>query len=403
MTHGTGPNATRSPAAPQPAAASSTAAGSTGASRSPQARPRRARGLARSDAAIWTRGLTKSYGERRAVDHLDLHVPRGALSGFVGPNGAGKSTTLRMLLGLIRPTAGRGQVLGEPIGRPDRYLHRVGAMIEGPTFHPGLSGRRNLDQLAVLRGIGGHRGERRRRRVDEVLAQVGLSERAKDPFSSYSLGMKQRLGIAAALLPEPCLLILDEPTNGLDPAGIREIRALLGQLAGAGMTVFVSSHLLTEVEQICDHLVMLDRGRMLFQGHVTELLAAEDPRIHLVPELDGDARRLAGLLDEAGLRVEIDMRIGPPDAVAATEHRPVITVHAPEGLAADLNRLAMSAGIALRSLRAHRPNLEETFLRVTGEIDGDLARSEEGLAVPDGSVPPVGAGLGPAQSRGGAT
>ncbi|SNQ48543.1 ABC-type multidrug transport system, ATPase component [Frankia canadensis] len=380
----------------------SAAQADAGTARAPAAWAGGTRSLARSDAAIWTRGLTKSYGQRRAVDHLDLQVPRGALSGFVGPNGAGKSTTLRMLLGLLRPTAGRGHVLGEPIGRPDRYLHRVGAMIEGPTFHPGLSGRRNLDQLAILRGLGGRRGQLRRR-VDEVLAQVGLGDRAQDPFASYSLGMKQRLGIAAALLPKPSLLILDEPTNGLDPAGIREIRALLGQLAGAGMTVFVSSHLLTEVEQICDHLVMLDRGRMLFQGHVTELLAAEDPRIHLVPEHDGDARQLARILDEAGLRVEIDMRIGPPDAVAAPEHRPVITVHAPEVLAADLNRLAMSAGIALRSLRAHRPNLEETFLRVTGEIDGDLSRADEVRPVSDGSVPPVGAGLGPAQSRGGAT
>jgi ABC-2 type transport system ATP-binding protein len=369
----------------------------------PAGRTPRATSSARSDAAIWTRGLTRSYGSRRAVDHLDLQVPRGALSGFVGPNGAGKSTTLRMLLGLIRPTAGRGRVLGEPIGRPDRYLHRVGAMIEGPTFHPGLSGRRNLDQLATLRGIGGWRSAQRRRRVEEVLERVGLAERGDDRFGSYSLGMKQRLGIAAALLPNPCLLILDEPTNGLDPAGIREIRALLGQLAGAGMTVFVSSHLLTEVEQICDHLVMINSGRMLFQGHVTDLLAAEDPRIQLVPEHDADARRLAGMLHEVGLRVEIDMRTGPPDPVAAREHRPVVTVHAQEGLAADLNRLAMSAGIALCSLRSHRPNLEETFLRVTGEIDGDLIRSDQLTGIPDASVPPVGAGLDPAHSRGGAT
>ncbi|CAJ60527.1 MULTISPECIES: ABC transporter ATP-binding protein [Frankia] len=361
-------------------------------------------GLAHVDTAIWTRGLTKRYGARRAVDHLDLQVPRGALSGFVGPNGAGKSTTLRMLLGLIRPSAGHGHVLGEPITEPDRYLHRVGAMIEGPTFHPGLSGRRNLDQLAVLRGIGGWHRARRQRRVEEVLGQVGLGERADDRFSTYSLGMKQRLGIAAALLPDPCLLILDEPTNGLDPAGIREIRALLGQLAGGGMTIFVSSHLLTEVEQICDHLVMINGGRMLFQGHVTDLLAAEDPRILMIPEHDGDARRLAGLLGDKGLRVEIDLRTGPPNASATRGRLPVVTAHAPEGLAAHLNRLAMHAGITLRSLRTHRPNLEETFLRVTGEIDGDLVRTAQAGQAPDGSVPPpAGAGLDPAHSRGGAT
>ncbi|CAO5170008.1 ABC-2 type transport system ATP-binding protein [Frankia sp. AiPs1] len=370
------------------------------------ARTRRATSSARSDAAIWTRGLTKSYGTRRAVDHLDLQVPRGALSGFVGPNGAGKSSTLRMLLGLIRPSAGRGYVLGRPIGRPDRYLHRVGAMIEGPTFHPGLSARRSLEQLATLRGLGGSGGSaraRRTRRVEEVLAQVGLAERADDRFHTYSLGMKQRLGIAAALLPRPSLLILDEPTNGLDPAGIREIRTLLGQLAAGGMTVFVSSHLLTEVEQICDHLVMINAGRMLFQGHVTDLLAAEDPRIHLVPEHDEDARRLAGMINGVGLPVELDLRLGVPDAAGPSTHQPVVTVHGPESLAADLNRMAMGAGISLRSLRTHRPNLEETFLRVTGEIDGDLVSANQLRTVPDGSVPPAGVGLDPAHSRGGAT
>ncbi|CAI7977607.1 ABC-2 type transport system ATP-binding protein [Frankia sp. Hr75.2] len=344
-----------------------------------------------SDTAVWTRGLSKRYGERRVVDHLDLRVPVGALSGFVGPNGAGKSTTLRMLLGLVRPTEGQAYVLGEPVSAPDQYLDRTGAMIEGPTFHPGLSGRRNLDQLALLRGLGrshraggasrhgavgagaagpGRRG--RRDRVAEVLDQVGLSTRADDRFSTYSLGMKQRLGIAAALLPNPDLLILDEPTNGLDPAGIREIRTLLRDLAGTGMTVFVSSHLLSEVEQICDHLVMIRNGRMLFQGHVAELLAAEDPRILMVPERDDDAVRLAGVLGAAGLRIEIEMAGGSRPMPAMVERHPVVVAHAPEGLAPDINRLAMRAGITLRSIRTHRPNLEETFLKATGDVDGDL-------------------------------
>ncbi|WP_462188480.1 MULTISPECIES: ABC transporter ATP-binding protein [unclassified Frankia] len=382
----------------EPTHASNVAGRPHGAARPPRPAGRSPEGPA--EAAIWTRGLGKRYGDRVAVDHLDLQVPRGTLSGFVGPNGAGKSSTLRMLLGLIRPTAGQGYVLGAPISHPARYLGRVGAMIEGPTFHPGLSGRRNLDQLALLRGIGGRRRADRARRVGEALAQVGLTERADDRFTAYSLGMKQRLGIAAALLPDPSLLILDEPTNGLDPAGIREIRALLGQLAGTSMTVFMSSHLLTEVEQICDHLVMINGGRMLFQGHVTDLLAAEDPRILMVPERDDDARRLAGLLGETGLRVEMDLCPGPSCDAGVGERHPVVTAHAREGVAADLNRLAMRAGITLRSLRTHRPNLEETFLRVTGEIDGDLIRSEN---TPDGSVPPVGAGLDPAQSRAGAT
>jgi ABC-2 type transport system ATP-binding protein len=309
------------------------------------------------DAAVWSRGLAKRRGHRWTVQNLDLYVPRGALSGFVGPNGAGKSTTLRMLLGLVRPTAGVAAVLGEPVTKPARYLGRVGAMIEGPTFHLGLSGRANLRQLATLRRLP-------RRRVDEVLDLVGLADRADDSFATYSLGMKQRLGIAAALLPWPELLVLDEPTNGLDPAGIREIRTLLENLASNGMTVFVSSHLLSEVEQICDHLVMIRAGRLLFQGHVTELLAAGDPTIVCCPENRHDLHRLAGALRAAGLRADIDQAEG------------LISVHAPGSAAADVNRVAMRAGVTLRGLRTHRPSLEETFLRATGDVDGDVIPRE---------------------------
>ncbi|WP_250285669.1 MULTISPECIES: ABC transporter ATP-binding protein [unclassified Frankia] len=319
-----------------------------------------------ADAAIWSQGLTRCYGTRRSVDGIDIHVPMGALSGFVGPNGAGKTTTLRMLLGLIRPSAGHAFVLGHPIERPAGYLSKVGAMIEGPTFHPGLTGRANLRMLARLRGLGPER-------VAETLSMVGLAGRADDRFASYSLGMKQRLGIAAALLPRPELLVLDEPTNGLDPAGIREIRCLLKDLAGGRMTVFVSSHLLSEVEQICDHLVMIRDGQLLFQGHVTELLAAGDPLLVLTPEHPCDAVRLAALMGGHGLRVDPPER--SPDGS--------VSVHAPEGSAANLNRIAMSAGIALRALRACRPTLEETFLVATGGVDGDLIpRSRSSPDVP---------------------
>jgi len=326
------------------------------ARRAPQGRATRRGG---DDLAIWTDGLAKTYRGREAVGGIDLAVPRGALSGFVGPNGAGKTTTLRMLLGLIRPSSGRAQVLGAPIEQPAAYLPRLGAMIEGPTFHAGLSGRDNLRLLARLRGLDGGA-------VDEALDAVGLTERAAHGVRDYSLGMKQRLGIAAALLPRPDLLILDEPTNGLDPAGIREIRALLKDLAGAGMTVFVSSHLLGEVEQICDHLVMIRRGRLLFQGHVTELVAAADPRIVIAPERDADAGRLAEVLRGHGLAVE-------PEPASGGGR---LAVHAPEGLAADLNRIAMTAGLALRELRVHRRSLEETFLRATGELDGEPGEGE---------------------------
>ncbi|MBX6389653.1 MAG: ABC transporter ATP-binding protein, partial [Frankia sp.] len=324
----------------------------------------------RPDAAIWTRGLTKVHGDRVSVDHLDLDVPLGSLSGFVGPNGAGKSTTLRMLLGLVRPTEGIGYVLGEPVSHPERYLSHVGAMIEGPTFHPGLSGRENLHQLAVLRGI-------ERRRIYEVLRMVRLTGRAGDPFATYSLGMKQRLGIAAALLPDPELLILDEPTNGLDPAGIMEIRQLLRELADSGMTVFVSSHLLSEVEQICDHVVMIRSGRLLFEGRVQDLLAAGDPRVLLAPESCADARRLLTLLADRGVRAEIRLDGPPSVAPGSCDQRTVVVAHAPERMAAELNRMAMRAGIALRGLHTYRPTLEETFLRATGTVDGDVSAGAE--------------------------
>ncbi|WP_045878025.1 ABC transporter ATP-binding protein [Pseudofrankia sp. DC12] len=324
----------------------------------------------RPDAAIWTRGLTKCHDHRVSVDHLDLDVPVGSLSGFVGPNGAGKSTTLRMLLGLVTPTEGVGYVLGEPVSHPERYLSQVGAMIEGPTFHPGLSGRQNLRQLALLRGVDRHR-------IYEVLRMVRLTGRAGDPFATYSLGMKQRLGIAAALLPDPELLILDEPTNGLDPAGIREIRALLRELADGGMTVFVSSHLLSEIEQICDHVVMIRGGRLLYQGRTGDLLAVGDPHILLSPECGADARRLLHVLAGFGVRAEIRLDGPPKVAAGSCDQRTLVVAHAPERMAADLNRAAMNAGIALRGLRTHRPSLEETFLRATGGADGDLGATEQ--------------------------
>ena len=211
--------------------------------------------------AIETHDLTKRFGDRVAVDHANLSIPTGAVSGFIGPNGAGKTTTMRMLLGLVRPTAGTGSVLGEPLSAPERYMSRIGAMIEGPTFYGPLSGRANLVVLARLAQLP-------LQRVDEGLERVGLTDRGNDPFRAYSHGMKQRLGIAAALLPRPELLVLDEPTNGLDPAGIGEVRSLLRSLRDDGITVFVSSHLLAELEQICDHVVMIQLGQLMYQGTV---------------------------------------------------------------------------------------------------------------------------------------
>ncbi len=296
------------------------------------------------EAAVTTSGLTKRYGERLAVDGLDIELPRGVISGFVGPNGAGKTTTIRMLLGLVAASSGSGQVLGHPITHPAAYLPRVGALVEAPAFYPTLSGRRNLEVLTRL-------GRFDRSRVDEVLKVVELSDRAGDLVRSYSLGMRQRLGVAAALIPEPDLVILDEPANGLDPAGIREMRTMLRALADRGQTVFVSSHQLSEIEAICDHLVMIHLGRMVFQGPVAELLAAQHSDLVAIPEHGADLAKLAALATGLGrpARVEGDG----------------VRVQAPGDWAAELNRQAMAAGITLRGLQATRASLEEAFFAVT--------------------------------------
>jgi ABC-2 type transport system ATP-binding protein len=294
--------------------------------------------------ALEVTGLTKTYGDRRAVDRLDLVVPAGVVCGFVGPNGAGKTTTIRMLLGLIAPTAGIGRVLGHPLLDPPSYLGRVGAMIEGPAFYPALSGRRNLEVLARLGGIA-------RRRVDEVLAVVDLSDRARDRYGSYSLGMKQRLGIAAALLPNPDLLVLDEPANGLDPPGIRDLRILLRALADSGMTVFVSSHLLDELQQVCDQLVVLDRGRLVYSGGVDELLGVRDPQLAVTPEDAAMLPELAQLCRHEGRDASV------------VDGRLVVT--APIDWAGYLNRLAMRNGITLCELGVIPFRLEDAFFHLT--------------------------------------
>ena len=220
--------------------------------------------------AISTTGLTKRFGDRTVVDHIELEIPHGSVCGFVGPNGAGKTTTIRMLLGLVRPTAGSGEILGGSLEDPATYLDKVGALIESPAFYPQLSGRDNLKALARL-------GQLPVSKVDPALERSGLAARAGDRYRTYSLGMKQRLGIAAALLPSPELLVLDEPTNGLDPAGIVEMRALIRSFADDGITVLVSSHLISEIEQICDYVVMIRAGKLVHQGTVADLQAGQRP------------------------------------------------------------------------------------------------------------------------------
>ena len=293
--------------------------------------------------AITMSGLTKRFGSLTAVDDLTVDIPTGGVVGLLGPNGAGKSVTIRMLLGLIRPTSGSGTVLGHPITNPEAFLPRVGALIEAPTMYPKLSAERNLRSLARLAGVSDGR-------VAEVLHIVGLTGREQDPFGDYSLGMKQRLGIAAALLRDPELLILDEPTNGLDPAGIVEIRDLLVSLGRQGRTVVVSSHLLAEIQAACDRLVIIQRGRLVFDGPIHELLTHTTDAVRLAPEHPGERDHLEQILSAAGVR-----------SVPVGEELVVDGCQEP----AALNRLAADAGIVLRELHRDHEDLEDVFLRLT--------------------------------------
>ncbi len=293
------------------------------------------------DLVIETRDLTKRYGERIvAVDRLTLRVRRGEVYGFLGPNGAGKTTTLRMLLGLARPTAGSAVVAGAPPGSP-AGLARIGAMIEAPAFYPFLSGRDNLRVLAGHAGVPASR-------IEPALAEVDLAARADDRFGTYSQGMKQRLGVAAALLKEPDLLILDEPTNGLDPAGMAEMRSLIRGLGRGRRTVLLSSHLLGEVEQICDRVGVIRGGRLVAEGTVEELRGRDTLRVRAEP-LD-DARRL--LASQAGVE-----RVTIVDGALRVETDRVQT--------AAINRALVEAGVAVSELHWERPPLEAVFLELT--------------------------------------
>ena len=313
---------------------------------------------------IHTTALTRRFGALTAVDHLSLDLPAGGVIGLVGPNGSGKSTLIRMLLGLIRPSDGTAEVLGHPITHPARYAARVGALIESPAFAPNLTAHANLISLARLRGLDAGR-------VESVLEIVGLLGRDLEPVRNFSLGMKQRLGIAAALLPDPELLLLDEPTNGLDPAGIAEMRVLLRTLAAQGRTIVVSSHLLTEIEAACDHVVVITLGRLLFAGRMAELLAQTSEHIDVSAENPEDSGRLRDALTTAGWVV--------------TDDGPDLRLEAPAEQTGAVNRAATAAGITLSLLIARQKNLEDVFLRLTGSADGDLARQRAAQAHPTAS------------------
>jgi ABC-2 type transport system ATP-binding protein len=291
---------------------------------------------------IRTEAVTKRYGRVLAVDSVDLDVREGDRYGLLGPNGSGKTTLVRMLLGLVYATSGRIEVMGQPVPRrAARVLPAIGALVEGPAAYPHLSGRTNL-RLVDAAGPGGGRRSRRRR-VDEALERVGLAGIDRRPLKAYSLGMRQRLGLAAALLRAPRLLILDEPTNGLDPRGIREIRDLLAELNAAGTTVFLSSHLLPEVEQLCTRIGVMDRGRLVLQEDLATLTA---PTGRVVVD-SPDAARAVALLDG---RVE-----------ARTGDRLVVRHADP----AQLNATLVEQGIRVAEMAPQRPSLEEIVLSVT--------------------------------------
>lgn len=325
-----------------------------------------------ADWAIWTEGLTKDFGRVRAVDGADLRVPAGKVYGFVGPNGSGKTTAIAMLLGLMRPTRGQVRVLGQQPRSPGFYraLARVGALVQAPAFYPFLSGRDNLRVLgSVARRV-------EEREIERALDRVGLLSRAGDRYAAYSLGMRQRLAIALALLGEPELIILDEPTNGLDPEGIREVRGLIRSLGQEGRTIFLSSHLLHEVEQVCDEVGVILRGRVVAQGPVRALLGIRGLKVRVAGELPGgDSGEAAGAgvgeAQQGGSGKAVTARAAA--VVRALPWKPRVEVQdgclwvdAPPERGAELTRALAAAGLWVSEMVPLRSSLEQYFFEVAG-------------------------------------
>jgi ABC-2 type transport system ATP-binding protein len=304
-------------------------------------------------AAVETHGLTKRFGANVAVDDVDLVVPRGSAFGYLGPNGAGKTTLIRTLLGLTRADHGAMALLGVPVPADRREaLARVGAIVDEPRFHPHLTGRQNLRLLAAARGGEAHA------RIDSSLARVGLADRADDKVASYSMGMRQRLGVAGCLLGDPELLILDEPMNGLDPAGMHDMRTMITSLVAEGRTVMLSSHLLDEVERTCDTVAIVDRGRVVQQGSIDELIRGAAAAVVQVDCDDPAAAQR--LIDEAAIAA----------ATVLTDAGLAVTLFAgaARDVVADINRRIVAAGIAVYGIRETHASLEDWFLTVTSPL-----------------------------------
>jgi ABC-2 type transport system ATP-binding protein len=294
---------------------------------------------------IEARGLVKRYGRITAVDDVDLTVSPGDVYGYLGPNGAGKTTSLRMLLGLIRPDAGSAKLFGrDPLLEGARALDGVAGFVEAPRFYPYMSGRRNLEMAAALDGAGAEG------RIDEALATVDLTDRARDKVGGYSHGMRQRLGIAGALLRDPRLLLLDEPTTGLDPAGMRDMRVLIRRLADQGMTVLLSSHLMGEVEELCDRVAIVGSGKVLYEGSLPELLATTAGRYEMRTTDDVYTAELASRRPDIA-----DVELGDAG----------LTFAATEDVVAELTIALGLAGVGIHALQARTATLEELFFRMT--------------------------------------
>jgi ABC-type multidrug transport system ATPase subunit len=314
-----------------------------------------------SSLAIDTRGLTKRFGKRSAVESLDLRVPRGAVFGFLGPNGSGKTTTIRMLLALSRASAGEIRMLGEEMPRGAlSVLPRVGALVEGPAFYPFLSGKANLHRYDSADRHAP--SSTRSARVDAALDRVGLSHAAGKHAGAYSLGMKQRLGIANALLQPRDILILDEPSNGLDPQGTREVRSLIRSLTEDGTTIFMSSHLLAEVEQLCSHVAVMSGGRLVAQGTLDELRAAGTARVQVRTPDPGAAR---AVLASLGL-TPVDADSSQVD-VAAADTTVSAELGVPGVLPETVTAALVAAGVRVRGIAVAGASLEERFVALTGE------------------------------------
>ena len=328
----------------------------TGVMRGPASRSDTA--VQADESVLSLRGLSKRYGERLAVDDLNLEVRRGEIFGFLGPNGAGKTTTIRMCLGLIAPTAGSVAILGVDVARyGPRILPRVGALVEQPALYPYLSGRNNL------RAVGDALGGVSAARIDTVLDLVALRDRAGDRVKTYSLGMRQRLGVAIALLQDPDLLILDEPANGLDPAGIVEMRDLLRRLAAEGKTVFVSSHVLAEVQQICTRVAIINRGRLVVVSSVAELTSGHGEFVVVI-----DRPREALTFVQAQ----------PWGASASLDAEDRLVTPAPHAEASELNLFLVRAGFVPGAIMPRVQDLEDIFLRLTGPARDTTAATTGG-------------------------